>query len=290
MISIIIVNHNGMEHTRACLQSLILHSHLNNCEIILVDNNSTDGSAELIRKEFPQVTILSQQNNYGFGRANNLGASASTGDYLFFVNNDTLFIEDLATPLSRFLQEHPSCGAIGPLLLNADHTYQHSHGYFPSIFNEWKVQQDARRIKTVPTDLSPKAVDWISFAAVMIPRKVFEHISGFDERYFMYFEDADVCKRLKQKGYTTIYYPRYSLIHIGGSSWSENNAGTIRYEYRRSQLLYYSKHHSVWQTLGLRLFLFVKYATLMIRGEKKSNRAKVFSIIKLATTYHAHRS
>jgi GT2 family glycosyltransferase len=289
MISIIIVNYNGKDFIVQCLRSLESLRLSMPMETIVVDNNSTDGSVEAIKALYPKVKVNAQKHNYGFGKANNIGANASTGEYLFFINNDTVFTEDLVAPLSLFLKENPSCGAVGPLLVNADGTYQHSYGYFPSIINEWRVQKETKAIKSIPTNLTPQEVDWVSFAAVMIPRAVFEQISGFDERYFMYFEDADVCVRLKEIGYSTIYCPAHSLVHLGGASWSQKNIDAIRYEYRRSQLLYYSKHISLWQTFLLRFYLLLKHILLLI-GANKNERAKVFSIIKLAVINHAHRS
>jgi GT2 family glycosyltransferase len=289
MISIIIVNYNGKDFIVQCLRSLESLRLSMPMETIVVDNNSTDGTIEAIKAQYPKVKIIAQKHNLGFGKANNIGANASTGEYLFFVNNDTIFTEDLVAPLSLFLKENPSCGAVGPLLVNADGTYQHSYGYFPSIINEWRVQKETKAIKSIPTNFDPQEVEWVSFAAVMIPRSVFKQISGFDERYFMYFEDADVCLRLKEIGYSTIYCPAYSLVHLGGSSWSPKNVDAIRYEYRRSQLLYYSKHISLWQTFLLRLYLLLKHILLLI-STNKNERAKAFSIIKLAMIYHAHRS
>jgi len=289
MISIILINYNRKQLALNCIYSIHNKSTSSNYEIIVVDNNSTDGSVEAIKARYPKVKVIAQKHNLGFGKANNIGANASTGEYLFFVNNDTIFTEDIIEPFSLFLKENPSCGAVGPLLVNADGTYQHSYGYFPSIINEWRVQKETKAIKSIPTNFNPQEVDWVSFAAVMIPRNVFGQISGFDERYFMYFEDADVCLRLKEIGYSTIYYPAHSLVHLGGASWSPKNIDAIRYEYRRSQLLYYSKHISLWQTFLLRFYLLLKHILLLI-GTNKSERAKVFSIIKLAVINHAHRS
>jgi GT2 family glycosyltransferase len=284
MISIIIVNYNGKEQTVNCLTSLLAHTPEVGQEIILVDNCSSDGSVENIQKRFPSIRIIRMGKNDGFGKANNVGARESKGEFLFFLNNDTIFKEDLVTPLSRFLEENSACGAVSPLLLNADGSYQHSTGYFPSIKNEWRTQKETKTRKSIPTNLTPQVVDWVSFAAVMIPRAAFEQIGGFDGRYFMYFEDADVCFRLKKAGWHTVYYPENALVHLGGASWLPTQTGKIRYEYRRSQLLFYALYRSIGERILLRFYLICKYflVALRTRGEERQG---AFSIIRLALTY-----
>jgi GT2 family glycosyltransferase len=289
MISIIIVTYNGKEHTLHCLHSLQSLTLSIPFEIIVVDNASSDGSVEMIKREFPNIVLLTQSSNNGFGKANNIGAKAAHGEYLFFVNNDTLFQQDILTPLKEFLENHISIGIAAPMLLNSDLTYQHSYGKYPSIINEFRTKRDMALFTDIPKDRSPKQVDWVSFAAVMIRRSAFEKIGGFDELYFMYFEDVDVCLRLKNEGFSIMYLPAYSLIHLCGASRSQRNADTIRYEYRRSQLIYYSKHRSLCQTFLLRFYLLIKYILIFI-GAKKNDKAKVLSIIKLAVVYHAHSS
>jgi GT2 family glycosyltransferase len=283
-VSIIIVNFNGCQHTIRCIESIQRTHEKGYFEIVVIDNDSRDGSVEAIKAQYPKIKIIAQQQNLGFGRANNIGAMESTGEFLFFVNNDTIFKEDLITPLSRFLKENSFCGAIGPLLLNADGTYQHTYGFFPSLLNEWRVQRETQQRKTIPIDRAPKIVDWVSFAAVMMPRTAFERIGGFDERYFMYFEDADVCLRLKKTGWHTVYYPQCTLVHLGGASWLPVMTSKIRYEYRRSQLLFYALYRSIGERILLRLYIICKYlfVALTTSGE---DRQRAFSIIRLAMTY-----
>ncbi len=287
--SIIIVNFNGRQNILRCIGSFVNAHKKGKYEIIVVDNNSSDGSVDALKSAFPDVTILAQKYNLGFGKANNVGAVASTGEFLFFVNNDIIFSEDVVTPLVNCLQNHLDCGVVGPLLLNTDGTYQHSYGYFPSFVNEWKTQRDTRFMQNVPLACTPKVVDWVSFAAVMIPRKSFEKISGFDERYFMYFEDADVCMRLYMIGLKALFYPQCSLAHLGGASRSKENAAAIKYEYRRSQILFYSTHNSKLQTIALRLYLIVKHLVLFFCLDK-NERYTVLPVIVLALGFNTNHS
>jgi GT2 family glycosyltransferase len=289
MITIIIVNHNGRDHTRACLQSLHAVSPKIEYEIILVDNDSADGTVEIIRKEFPEVMVLPQKSNGGFGWANNIGATEAKGEYLLFLNNDTIFTMDILTPLADFLHTHDSIGVVAPMLLNPDGSYQLSYGKFPSIMNELGTKKDTAFIKHIPKDRSPQQVDWVSFAAVMIRKSAFETVQGFDARYFMYFEDADLCYRLKKAGYHSFYYPECILLHEGGGSWSHEVTSKIKIEYRRSQILFYLLHRSWYESFALRVYLILRFIfyTISFRVDR---RRQAYSIIKMAIAFHANRT
>jgi len=289
VVSIVIVNHNGKDQTEECLRSFFAHTPDGPFEVIVVDNDSKDGSVELLKAKFPQVRVLAQKKNYGFGKANNIGAQASHGEYLLFVNNDTMFQQDIIEPLKIFLDTHQSAGIVAPMLLNSDLTYQHSYGKFPSLMNELRTKRDMEMFKNIPKDRSPRQVDWVSFAAVMIRRSAFEKVKGFDERYFMYFEDADLCFRLQNAGYKSFYCADYSLIHIGGGSRSRGVTNMIKTEYRRSQLLFYASHRSWFELLALRFYLLLRflYPFLSTRGEEH-HRAR--SVIIMALSSYAHRS
>jgi GT2 family glycosyltransferase len=287
MVSIIIVNYNGKDRTRACLQSIHTVSSSVEHEIILIDNCSDDGSVEAIRKEYPDIRIVPQNANLGFGTANNRGARIAKGEFLFFVNNDIIFKEDIITPLKEFMEKNDSAGIAAPMLLNPDGTYQLSYGKYPSLLNELRTKRETIAAKSIPDDRSPKRVEWVSFAAVMIHRAAFEKIHGFDERYFMYFEDADFCCRAHDAGYTTYYCAGYALLHSGGGSWSGSIVNKIKIEYRRSQIMYYQKHRSVCEALVLRIYLMLQFIPhLFLKPAEERRRA--LSIIKMAAVFHAN--
>jgi hypothetical protein len=243
----------------------------------------------MIQAEFPEVIVLKQDINEGFGRANNKGALKARGEYLFFVNNDTLFKQDILSPLKDFMETDQSIGAAAPMLLNPDETYQLSYGYHPSIINELRTKRATATIKRLPPDRSPKQVDWVSFAAVLVRKSVFEKLKGFDARYFMYFEDADFCYRMQQLGFKTFYCSGYSIIHAGGGSWSSTVTNKIKIEYRRSQMTYYQSHRSLCETVALRLFLAFRflYSMAIHNGD---DRRRALTIIKLTASYNANRS
>ena len=289
VVSVVIVNHNGKDQTEECIRSFFAHTPGNTFEIIVMDNDSKDGSVELLKAKFPQIRVLAQKKNHGFGKANNIGVSESSGKFLFFVNNDTIFKEDIVTPLRQFLKENPSCGAVSPLLLNSDGTYQHSYGKFPSLLNELRTKRDTARFKNIPKDRSPRQVDWVSFAAVMMRRSAFDKVNGFDERYFMYFEDVDLCYRLKKAGYKSFYCAEYSIIHTGRGSRSNEIISKILIEYRRSQIIFYQSHRSQCETLALRIYLIFRFLLFTISNQVDERR-RAYSIIKMALSFNAHRS
>jgi hypothetical protein len=203
--------------------------------------------------------------NRGFGYGCNRGAEAATGKYLFFLNNDTLLSEDTPAILASVLEKNPTVAACGPKLLNADGTFQLSFGFDPSIVNEWKVRRMQRRVRNrdqqygllLEKRFANKKVDWLTGAALMLRKDVFEKANGFEEMFFMYFEDADLCRRIRVLGFEIRYVPQTSVIHLLGRA-SNSDQSKVSVEYRKSQLYYYGKHTSIISTQLLRLYLHHK--------------------------------
>jgi GT2 family glycosyltransferase len=266
-VSVIIVNYNGGELLIQAIASFQQWVKATSYEIILVDNASRDGSVERVKQLLPQVNVLLLENNVGFGRANNAGARAAQGKYLLFLNSDTIIREDMLTPLVSFLEEHESAAVVGPKLLNPDGTIQLSYGNEPGILGEAQSKQCRRKLESKHPHvrqsieqklLRQQEVDWLTGAAMLVRRSVFDSLGGFDEDYFMYFEDADFCTRVRKAEYKVVYFPETSLIHIGGKS-VETISDTIAVEYRRSQLLFYHKHRNIFSRGIVRVYLFVKF-------------------------------
>ncbi|NUN71209.1 MAG: glycosyltransferase family 2 protein [Bacteroidetes bacterium] len=275
-VSIIIVNYNGSAYTRQCLESLTLLT--GGTEVIVVDNASTDGSKELLPQLFPSVRFHWLKENRGFGFANNRGAEAATGDLLFFLNNDTVIQSDILPELTGMFAKDQQCGIVAPKLLNRDGTFQLSFGDFPVIRTEMNARSLARDAGSArvlePKDSVPVKKDWVTGAALLIRRGLFSRIGGFDERFFMYFEDSDLCRRVSNTGHTVWYCPAVSLIHFGGSSYGKKDA-RIAVEYRRSQLLYYRKHNSILQRVMLALFLIVKHAPRLLQPTERKTAWRI---------------
>jgi GT2 family glycosyltransferase len=266
MISVIIVTYNNSAATLACLKTLFAHHEGNGFEVIVVDNASADGTVNAVRESFPAVTVLAQTDNLGFGAANNIGARAAVGEYLFFLNNDTLFTAPVLDELAAVLSANGDASAVAPRLVNVDGSFQVSTGYTPSLRGERRTKQLQKACDEKQADALSAAQgrkpDWVTAAAIMISTSAFKKIVGFDERFFMYFEDVDLCVRLRAEAGVILYEPSISIIHIGGGSWKseQTQSDRIRGAYRHSQLLFYAKHHGVAQNILIRCFLGVKFA------------------------------
>jgi hypothetical protein len=263
LISIIIVNYNGIAHTRQAVLSVLRHSL--NSEIIVVDNCSTDDSVEALRNEFSSLIVLSLNENRGFGYGCNRGAEGAKGKYLFFLNNDTLLSEDTPAILASFLEKNPTVAACGPRLLNPDGTFQLSFGLDPSLANEWIVRRwqhprkSAREetMSSLERRYANAKVDWVSGAALMMRKGVFQKLNGFDESFFMYFEDVDLCRRIRDTSFSVLYVNMTSVTHLLGQS-AKDGTSAINLDYRRSQIHYYRKHRSSVALLLLRLYLALR--------------------------------
>jgi len=263
-VSIVIVNYNGAEVVLNCLSSIFQHLDSANIEVIVVDNASQDGSPELIAQKYPQVHLIQQGSNQGFGTANNAGADYASGDYLFLLNSDTLIQNNLLPVLIDKLEISSNVGIVGPRLLNPDGSFQLSTAYEIGLWGEWRTLQAVRKYRQ-PVNRpalarqygSDQFVDIVVGAAMLMRRSHFEQIGGFDENFFMYFEESDLCQRFRRAGYQILYTPAVSLIHIGGYSVAQA-AGKMATEYRRSQRYYYQKHRPGWENWVLHRYLTFK--------------------------------
>jgi len=258
-LSVIVLQYNKPDLTRACLRSF-----LKSCgpghEIILVDNASTAAGAGEVANEFPGIRFLLRQENGGFSAGNNDGARLASGEILLFLNNDTVATSDFVSPALEFFSSHPSAAVVGPKLLNPDGSVQLSSGRLPSIVQElcdkWfyaavdagnrvAVKLAGRRYRRT------HRTGWVSGAAMFVSAGLFRALGGFDESFFMFFEDKDLCMRAQHAGREVWYVADASLVHLRGAS---ANAVTGR-QYRQSQLRFYEKNRHAIQQALLRTYL-----------------------------------
>lgn len=236
-----------------------------NFEVILVDNNSQDNSLDFVSKNFPDMTIIRLSENCGFGAGNNAGAKVARGKFLFLLNTDTVLTSNVFPHIIDLMQNNLNIGIIGTKLLFPDKSFQISFAYSVGIKGEYKTRklyksiQDKSQLLRLEKDFQEnKEVDFVTGAAFFIRADLFKSLGGFDEKFFMYFEDSDLCQRVQNHGYKILYTPSVSLIHIRGHSMKKNiNAMAV--EYRRSQIYYYQKHRPLWERLVLRFYLFTKF-------------------------------
>lgn len=244
--SIVVLQYNNVELTRHCLSSLLAHIDRRH-QVVLVDNNSTELDARRVGREFPGVKWVGCEVNGGYSRGNNAGATHAVGDILLFLNNDTLIESDFVAPILRRFDESSRAGIVGPRLLNVDGSFQLSAGHLPTLFREMIDKTIATAINSGNRTASrvlerwftrPTPVEWVTGAALAIRRDVFHQVGGFDESFFMYFEDKDLCARVRRAGYEVWFDPASELKHLRGGSANPRTA----LMYRTSQVRYYRRH------------------------------------------------
>ncbi len=252
-LSIIIVNWNTCDLTRQTLSAIFAETHGFEYEVIVIDNNSKDASVQMIKQEFPQVVLIENTENVGFGKANNQGMKIAQGEYMFLLNSDTVVLDRAVNVLVAYLDEHRDVMCVGPKLLNGDMTFQHAcrrnlpnpkNAFFHlfglvKIFKKNKHVVSYKRLSDNPDITEP--VEAISGAGMMFRREVFEKIGGFDERFFFYGEDLDWCKRIGDQGWSIVYVSEARIIHLGGSSSKKRKAQSL-INFYDAMWLYYQKH------------------------------------------------
>lgn len=262
MFSFIIVNYNTKEAVKRCLNSVIKFSQSEEIEIIVIDNNSSDGSQEMIKDNFlTKVNYIFNTSNLGFSRACNQGASIARGDYLFFLNSDAYLVRDIIKDLEKIFEKNKKIAAISPVIkdckLNLETRFC---GSFPNFKNtifkkdEKIIELELKKLIKDGNDI--KKVDWISGVAFVIRRTAFFSVGGFDKNFFMYFEDVDICLRLKKLNYyCAIASSNIFLIHEKGLSLEGRDKIRENYYYQ-SQDYYFKKHYGNISMYILKFFRF----------------------------------
>jgi len=286
-VSIILVNFNGEDVLVDCLGSLEKFVPNHNSEIIVVDNNSQDNSINIIESKFPDVKLIKLPQNLGFGAGNNAGAREAKGNFLFLLNTDTIVTSNFLPHLLELMSSNSEVGVIGPKLVFPDGKFQISFSPKISFVGEikakkmHKISYKENKLNLIEKNFqSIKVVDIVVGAAFFIRKDLFDLLGGFDERFFMYFEESDLCKRVRDKGYQVLYTPHISIIHVRGHS-VKKLSGKMSLEYRRSQIYYYDKHCQLWEIFCLRTYLLFKFLYEYLKSPNFYN----LEIIKLVFVY-----
>jgi GT2 family glycosyltransferase len=289
-LSIVIVNHNGRAVLPRCLEAIEHSSDGLRIESIVVDNASEDGSPYLPCCLKENVRVVSLGKNVGFGQANNIGVEVARGKYHLLLNTDCFVQPGLFRALIKCLEKHPETAIVGPRLLNEDGTLQPSCHNFPSplvfLLEQSMLWKLIRYLPSRAGDLLQIAgkhsksseVDWLSGACMLVRPSAFNEVGGFDSRFFFYWEEADLCMRLRQQGWKTWFEPSARAIHIGGGSTKD---AAMLLNFFRSLYRFYGKHYSRWQFVVMRaivrLMSILKAARLAIStlAGSRSREAKL---------------
>ena len=252
VLSIVIVSFNARTDLERCLESLHAAPPAAPHEILVVDNGSTDGSADAARR-WTDVQVIDAGANLGFARANNIGIRASTGANLLLLNSDTLVASGAIDGLLAELDRNADVAVVGPRLVDADQRAELSFGRMIGPLNEFLQKRRARSGAVEALTKQRGYPDWVSGACLLVRRADAEAVGGLDERYFMYAEDVDFCAAIRARGRRILFTPEVEVVHLRGRS-AASAPGPTREHYRRSQLAFYEKHHPAWAPL-LRLYV-----------------------------------
>lgn len=256
-LDIVVVSFNARDVLRSCLESLRDDEAAGRRRIIVVDNASQDGSADVVQQVMPQAEVVRLQANMGFAGANNVGLRRGSSEVVLLLNSDTLVRKGQIDAMLTALGRTPNAAALGPRLVNAEGCVELSFGRMISPWNEaWQkgighlFASQARPVAMVVRRLTNRArrVDWVSGACLLVRRMDAEAVGLLDERYFMYAEDVDFCAALRARGRDVLYWPQAEIVHLRGASRRVVPEATER-AYRESQLAFYAKHHPRWYPL-----------------------------------------
>jgi len=264
-LSIVIITRNTKDLLRNLLTSIEADNSLNHKlkDIIVIDNYSTDGTDTIVQKEFPRVFLHKNDRNRGFAAAANMGTSHSQGNYILFLNSDTLLIEGEVAAMVQFMEESPDVGICGPQLVYEDMKPQRSFAHIPSLLFEiippsllellfpakystnpyHKDSESPRPSSLVPRSSASFDVPSLIGAAIIVRKKLLEDLGGFDERFFFFLEETDLCVRAREKGARVILLPHTKVVHLQGRTVRKNWVQG-RIQYNISLYKFIRKHHT----------------------------------------------
>ena len=274
-ISVIIVSWNACKFLEECLDSLS-RGITRACEVIVIDNASSDGSPEMVAAKFPWVRLVRSGANLGFAKGNNLAFKHARGRYVCLVNSDVNVFAGCVDALADYLDHHPDVGMVGPRILNADRSLQNNCRAFPNLWNKFCVVFGLSRLFPSSSwfsgeemcwfdHLRERAVDALVGCFIMTRVKAVEQFGLLDENFFMYGEDIDWCRRCQKSGWKVMFFPGVESLHYGGAS-SANAPQRFSVELQRAALQLWAKHRSGIECILFR-FLLLLHCLLRITRE-----------------------
>jgi len=294
-VSAIVVSFNTCQMTQDCLKALESSLEGINSEVIVVDNASTDGSVAAIKQNFPRVQVIARATNSGFGAANNEAMRVAKGRFLLLLNSDAFPEQNAVTALLAFMRQNPRAGAVGPRLSNADGSLQVSCHPFPSPLFAWKENLWLTRGYSRWAHDQVRKVDFAIGACLLVRRETYERVGGFDETFFMYSEEADWQRRMRDAGWDRVFVPDARVTHLGGASGATEEA-RIRRHFFESLDHYERKHHGLAGFIAfraamiagcaLRTIIWGAVSLLPARREQAVAKARKHSQLLLRQAFH----
>lgn len=258
-VSVIIVSYNTADLITACLESVLATQQVN-CEVFVVDNASKDGGTDVVRNKFPSVRLITNKDNRGFGAANNQALRECSGRYVIFLNPDTTVETDSLQAMITFMESHPAVGLAGPKVLNPDETRQDSVSY----------RYPGHRYGAADLGALPGEIACVLGACQIASASLLREIGGFDEDFFLYGEDQDICLRIRKRGFEIGFIDDAVIMHHGGQSERATLPVEVVRKKIRAELLFYRKHYrpetvkrlcqrqrrrALWRILSIRLLM-----------------------------------
>src|SRR5262249_21858662 len=225
-LSVVVVNYNTAHLLDQMFTALEASRGTLKLEVVVVDNASRDGSVDILRTRYPDVELIKNQTNVGFGRANNQALPSIRGRYVLLLNTDAFIAPDTLQKTVEFMDAHPRCGVLGVKLVGRDGALQPSCRYFPTPWNLFLAStglarffHGTRLVDDMSWDhASVRECDWVPGCYYLVRREVIDRVGLFDPRYFLYYEEVDHCRATRQAGWSVVYYPFTQVVHIGGES------------------------------------------------------------------------
>lgn len=254
-VSVVVVSRNTRELTLRCVLALLASEGVD-LEVVVADNGSWDGSADLLEGVSPRVRVLRLGGNLGFGAANNRGMQCCSAGKIALVNSDAFVEPGALRRMAQFLNRNPSVGVVGPQLLNADGTHQESCFQFPTPLRAWMENLGLswcwKRFRRGEVEFGCKSVDWVSGACLMLRREVLERVGGFDEKFFLYSEETDWQYRMRQAGWRIWWISDSRVTHLGGASGGGTKDHRVREFFFEGLDRYFRKHFGILGVWNLR--------------------------------------
>jgi GT2 family glycosyltransferase len=252
-ISVVILNWNDLQHLIGCVESLSDCTKERTMEIIVVDNASTDGSADAVASRFPEVKLVRNKENLGFPKGNNIGIRASRGKYIYLLNSDIKVLDGCIDALADYMDAHPDIGMIGPKTLNDDLSHQSTCRQFPTLWNNFCATTGLAKVFKQSRFFSGEHMFYFKGDSTLdvdvlvgcfwaVRREALDDFGLLDEDFFMYAEDVDWCKRCWNAGWRVVFFPGAQAVHYRGAS-SNKDPVRCALTQQRSILSYWKKHH-----------------------------------------------